>query len=98
MLPVKKCGRNKHLRLSQDPGGKTIGRRYRRYLRISWREERRTHFGFHQRFGQGPNPSRITPRAAPRRACDLVSFRLRLVEPQLAGSDYSRGFKWTGLI
>jgi hypothetical protein len=29
---------------------------------------------------------------------NLVSFRLRLVEPQLAGSNYSRGFKWTGLI
>ena len=28
----------------------------------------------------------------------LVSFRLRLVEPQLAGSSYSRGFEWTGLI
>jgi hypothetical protein len=29
---------------------------------------------------------------------NLVSFRLRLVEPQLAGSNYSRGFEWTGLI
>ena len=29
---------------------------------------------------------------------NLVSFRLRLVEPQLAGSSYSRGFEWTGLI
>ena len=46
MLPVGKFRRNKHLRLSQDHGGKTIGRRYRRYLRISRREERRTHFGF----------------------------------------------------
>ncbi len=29
---------------------------------------------------------------------NLVSFRLRLIEPQLAGSNYSRGFEWTGLI
>lgn len=29
---------------------------------------------------------------------NLVSFRLRLVKPQLAGSNYPRGFKWTGLI
>ena len=29
---------------------------------------------------------------------NLVSFRLWLVEPQSAGSNYSRGFKWTGLI
>ena len=29
---------------------------------------------------------------------NLVSFRVRLVEPQLAGSNYARGFKWTGLI
>jgi hypothetical protein len=29
---------------------------------------------------------------------NLVAFRLRLVEPQLAGSNYSRGLKWTGLI
>ncbi len=28
---------------------------------------------------------------------NLVSFRLRLVEPQLAESNYFRGFKWTGL-
>jgi hypothetical protein len=71
MLPVGKCGRNKHLRVSQDPEDKTIGRRYRRYLRIGRREERRTRFRFHQRFGQPPNPSRSTPRAAPRRACEL---------------------------
>jgi hypothetical protein len=29
---------------------------------------------------------------------NLVSFRLRLVEPQLAASNYSRGFKWMSLI
>src|SRR6266849_5515966 len=29
---------------------------------------------------------------------NLVSFRLRLVESQLAGSNYSRGFKSAGLI
>ncbi len=29
---------------------------------------------------------------------NLVSFRLRLVGPQLAGSNYSRGFEWTGMI
>jgi hypothetical protein len=28
---------------------------------------------------------------------NVVSFRLRLVEPQLVGSNYFRGFKWTGL-
>jgi hypothetical protein len=28
---------------------------------------------------------------------NFVSIRLRLVEPQLAGSNYSRGFKWAGL-
>jgi len=29
---------------------------------------------------------------------NLVSLKLRLVEPQLGRSNYSRGFKWTGLI
>src|SRR5216684_5356935 len=100
MLPVGKCGRNKHLRLSQDPGGKTIGRRYRRYLRISRRDELASDFRFHQRLGQRPNTWCSTPRIELLLdvLANLVSFRLRLIEPQLAGSNYSRGFEWTGLI
>ncbi len=39
-----------------------------------------------------------TSKLLPDELANLVSFRLRLVEPQLAGSNYSRGFEWTGLI